>query len=1032
MNPLRRLSRLVFALGWIATLAAQPSPAPSGTGTIEGRVSNPDTGEYLELVRLTVEGTTLETFTDATGRYRLTNVPAGTVRVRAFRTGVAEQTASVAVAPGAVVERDIALTAARRRAPGDETVTLDQFVVASSKEMDNAALAINTQRFAPNQVNVIAADEFGGAAESKVGEVLKSLPGIAMETGGGGEPYQVSLDGVPAANVPVTVGGFPLATSGAGTARAVGLHQTAINTVSRIEVSHTPTPESTGAALAGSVNLVPLNAFDRARPHYTVSVSVSMRDQERSLDRTPGPLQRPTHKIRPGFEFTGIVPVNKRFGFTVSASASTLYRVQDMSQMTWRGGGAATNGNALPDTTPDRPYLSDYAFRDGGAMVTAASFGTTLDFQLGTNDQISFGLQWAFSDFALTQRVMNFVVNRVAPGDFTPTSTHGARGAGEVRINNNVNGLGGDLYIPTLTYRHNGPIWQWEGGAGQSQSRRWRKDATKGNFFSSIARRPNVTVSFDDIFYLRPGRITVTDGTTGAPVDPFNLDGYGLTTAATNAFHTRDRQRNAYANLRRSFFGRVPLTLKGGLDVREQMRDNRTTNPTLTFVGRDGLPNTADDNARQVKDVPYSERIAPYGFPVVEWTSNFRLWDLYESNPGYFTANPAAAYTQAVAQSKHAEEVIYAAYLRGDTKFLNGRLKLVGGIRAEQTNVQVEGRLIDPTRNFQRDSSGRVILGPNNVPRPITTDALESARLTNIDRGLRAEKEYLRWFPSINASYNVTDSLIARAGYYWSVGRPDFNQYGGSVNLPNTENPPGPNNRIAINNAGIKAWSAKTVKVALEYYFEPVGLLSVTAFRRDFENMFGQTIVPATPEFLSLYGLNPETYGEYDVSTQYNLPDPVRTTGVSVNYKQALTFLPEWGRGIRVFANASAQRVTGDVSGSFSGYTPRVANWGVSLSRPKYTLRVNWNYSGRKRQGPVAAGRSIEPATYNWLSKRLVVDVNAEYILFKRTSLFAALNNILNEPVDAKIYGPSTPAVARFRQRQNYGALWTFGVKSIF
>ena len=63
------------------------------------------------------------------------------------------------------------------------------------------------------------------------------------------------------------------------------------------------------------------------------------------------------------------------------------------------------------------------------------------------------------------------------------------------------------------------------------------------------------------------------------------------------------------------------------------------------------------------------------------------------------------------------------------------------------------------------------------------------------------------------------------------------------------------------------------MKVALEYYFEPVGLISVSAFQRDFENMFGQTVVAATPDFLSLYGLNPVIYGDYDVSTQYNLPD---------------------------------------------------------------------------------------------------------------------------------------------------------------
>jgi TonB-dependent receptor len=474
------------------------------------------------------------------------------------------------------------------------------------------------------------------------------------------------------------------------------------------------------------------------------------------------------------------------------------------------------------------------------------------------------------------------------------------------------------------------------------------------------------------------------------------------------------------------------VTVKVGLDVRQQIRDNRAHNPTLTFVGPDGRAGTADDNARQILDADYARKTAPFGFPPVEWTSNFRLFDIWEANPGYFTENLATTHTADVNQSNRAEEIISAAYIRGDLKFLDGKLKLVGGIRAEQTNVKAEGRLVDPTLNFRRDANGRVILGANGAPQTIATNALEIARLTNIDRGLRADKEYLRWFPSVNGTYQVSDNIVARAGYYWSVGRPNFTQYAGGVNLPNTENPPGPNNRISVNNAGIKAWTAQTVKVALEYYFEPVGLLSVSGFSRSFKNMFGSTIRAATPDFLGLYSLSPVLYGDYDVSTQYNIPGTVRTSGVSVNYKQALNFLPGWARGVRVFANGSAQRVTGDDSGSFSGYTPRVANWGISLSRPKYTARLNWNYTGVKRQGPVATGRSIAPGTFNWDSKRLVLDLNAEYTLWQRISVFASLNNILNEPVDNKIFGPDTPEYARFRQRQNYGSLWTFGVKGVW
>ena len=60
----------------------------------------------------------------------------------------------------------------------------------------------------------------------------------------------------------------------------------------------------------------------------------------------------------------------------------------------------------------------------------------------------------------------------------------------------------------------------------------------------------------------------------------------------------------------------------------------------------------------------------------------------------------------------------------------------------------------------------------------------------DLERGAKVNKEYLRLFPSLNASFNITENLVARGAVYTSVGRPDFAQYGGSITLPNTENPP--------------------------------------------------------------------------------------------------------------------------------------------------------------------------------------------------------------------------------------------------
>ena len=158
---------LAFAALWLAAplhLAAQPA-----TGAIAGRVLNPASGAYLEGARLTVEGTALETFSNTAGAYLLSPVPAGEVRVRVFYTGSAPQTATVRVTAAQTTVLDLALTSVTRPpARPDEPVKLEKFTVATSKEMDGAAIAINEQRFAANIKTVVSTDEFGAIAEGNV------------------------------------------------------------------------------------------------------------------------------------------------------------------------------------------------------------------------------------------------------------------------------------------------------------------------------------------------------------------------------------------------------------------------------------------------------------------------------------------------------------------------------------------------------------------------------------------------------------------------------------------------------------------------------------------------------------------------------------------------------------------------------------------------------------------------------------------------------------------------------------------------
>ncbi len=1027
-----RLTPFTFlALPLAAFLTSPLAAQTAALGTIEGKVVNARNGEYLENARVSVEGTLLETFTDFEGSYRLANVPAGSARVRAFFTGMTPQTVEVNVTAGQPATRDITLSPVS--SDRDGTVKLSQFVVAESREMNGAALAINEQRFAPNTKTVVSTDEFGSIAESNVGEFLKFMPGLTINFNAG-NPREVSIAGVPTDNVPITIDGFNVASTGSGaTGRAVALDFLGINNASRVEVNYSPTPESQGMALAGSVNVVPRSSFGFARPIFNGSVYVNMRDDERELGKTPGPREKPTRKIHPGFDLAWIVPVNKRFGFSVSAGSSTSYTAQKGMAAMWRGAGAATNGAAFPTTTVDRPYLTQYIVRTSGTDYERRSFGITADYKFAPNDRLTLSYQWSSFSSNIMQRALTFTINNVA--SFSPTSTVSRAGGGTLTMatENGTDRLN-RTYMPTLTWRHDGSVWKAEAGTGMSFATNHVRGGDKGFFNVESAQRTNVTIALDDIFYLRPNRITVTDGTTGAPIDPYKLGNYSLVSGQDQRRNPSDEQNTIYANLRRDFYGAIPFTLKGGVDSRRLTRAYRNHALPYNYVGPDGRANSGDETAAPVLDASYSQKIAPWGFPRIEWVSPELSWDLAQQHPTWFTTDPNSDYRTLMNSSKRAEELITAAYLRGDVHFFERRLKLVGGLRAEQTNIEAHAVLNDPTLNFQRNAAGQVVRGANGQPLTITSDPLSVARLTLIERGARTDKEFLTLFPNLNASFNLRENLILRGAIYRSIGRPDLGQYASGITLPNTETGPLPTNPIIVSNAGIKPWTATTQNIRLEYYFQGVGQISVGAFRREFEHFFGGTTFRATPEFLALYDLDSTTYGAYNVQTQNNIDGVVRMSGVDMNYKQALTFLPPWARGVQVFANATALRATGPALASFSGINliPRSGSWGVSLTRERFNVRVNWNYRGRQRNALLATAPGIAPGTYNWMSKRMQVDVLGEYYLTKRIALFGNLRNVGDAPIDNKAAGPDTPEYAQFTSRNQIGALWTFGVKGTF
>ena len=1068
LAPAAALATLFLFSALFALLAhAQPAAQPQQTTTLTGRVFNTVSGLYLNNARVSVPGTNLTAQTDDSGTFLLARVPVTATAIEVFYTGFATKEVPVTLstdnAAATTTLPDIEFTPADRRAStgkgpsvpaatdDDDIVQLQKFTV-TARTMDGAAIAINEQRSAPNLTTVVSTDEYGIVPDGNVGEFLKMLPGITMSYRQG-DPREVGINGVSSASVPISVGGFDLASSEiSGSGRNVELNAISVNTLSRVEAVFSPTPETRGDALAGSINLVPRTAFEYRKPVFKATTYMYWRTNTPQWYRTPGPRQGSSFKARPGAEFMWVMPVTKNFGFTVSAGASTQYKETPQVTPTWRGNDTQTNPDSnFPDTPYGQPYMSAYSMNVQGSVNFRTSFATTADWRFTPNDVLSLGFTYGSFASQNTTRTLTYNLTNIAAGNFT---TDRVTGTGQVNLSSGYNNRKTQTIMPTIRYRHKGAVWTTDMGIGWSNAQNIFRNANDGTFQTVNSRRGQVRITLDNIGRYRPETITVTDQTTGAPVDPYSFDNTYvlLNTAASQPTNTNDKI-TAFANAQRVFNWRVPLVAKVGLDYRSERKDNRTINQNWNFVGADGSASTApganvDDYAAPFQDTNYRQSSFLQGFPTVPSVDNIALYNFYQKSPDYFVRQYDNDYRTTVSYSKLAKETLPAAYIRLDTQLFDNRLKLTGGVRVERTDDRGWGPLVDPTGNYKYDAAGNIIRDPiTGKPLPLYTDPLQVARATYIERGARTQAKYTTWFPSINASYTITQNLMARAAFYQTIGRPAFTQYSGGITLPDSDADPS-TTYINVNNPNIKPWHANSYKMQLEYYFQKTGLLTIGGFARDYKDFFSTTTYkPDNNELLS-YGLDPDVWGQFMFKTQGNVAGIVHTYGIDLNYRQALTFLPRWARGIQVSANYSWLFIYGaQANTNFSAFTPRSGNLSLSLTRPKFTARINLTYTSRTKQSllgnmtfnpdgsPVYTPlRSVEFGTYQYAGERIYMDVRAEYSLTKKISLFASLSGVAltSETEDTLVIGPHTPSKVTLSSHGGnlgYYPLWTIGLK---
>jgi TonB-dependent receptor len=1021
-HPLFR--RLAGALPAVLLTALLNAQAPAG-GTIEGRVLNATSGNYLNNVRVAVKDTLLEAVTNQNGEYRISGVPSGPVSVSASFTGLTPLAKTVTVAAGQTVRADfdLVLAGAAAAAAGTDVVQLTAFTV-EERELTAQGAALHEQRAAPNIKNVVSMEEFGDLGITNPGHFLTYVPGVSNVYNTTGEVEGIGMRGMASSGTLVMFDGS-LAASNDPSSRSYNFSGTSTANLDRIEVTKVPTPDLPANAVGGSINMVTRSGFNRrtALFRYNLLATIQAKGTHGNIPdfgkKLAGTEGRTTALgIQPGFDLSYSRPIGDSFALTLNAGRNARYQDREYMIPAWdRVRNVQTSGTLNS--------VLNIFYQDVAAIGGDWKTGRSL-----------FRARFDTSRYHAITRQNQFAYNFGAGATGGEKSTTGAAtGVGTLTQNAGANpNQYRRLLNGRISHVYTGDQWKFDWNAAYSEARRIFSDIDEGMFYSANSTLSNLVISgdgLDGITRMALPRLAVTSR-TGAPVNPYDIRQYTLNSATSGRMYFKNTVGSAVANATRTFATAIPLTLKAGVMIESTERDNWTESLSWNFRPPAAAGGQIVGNYDLIADAYSSRRTFNDGVKI-NFVSTEKLYEIYKQRPDYFQLNEPAAYTNRVNSSKLLKETISAAYVRGDIKALDNRLWIVAGVRFEKTADKGYGPLNDIRATYQRNAAGQIILGANGRPVPIVADALTLAKLQFQERAAYSEKDYDDFYPSLNASYSIGANFVLRAAYARTIGRPDlsFITPGTSISDPSVASP-----TITVINTGLQPWTANNYDLTLESYEFKGATMAVSGFRKEISKFFTAVRVPATQELLDQFGLPDDLLStNYEIITRENSTQDAAINGFEWSWRQSFrpfAPLPAWVRSFSLFVNGTHLRIGGPGAENFSGYSTRIINWGAAYARGNFAIKLNTTYSNGPRTSVVAANATTPAGSFTSVAPRSNVSGSIEYRINKYVTLHASGQNLTNSLWRNVTYAPGSPEYTRPTQYRDNGIAYVIGMKGEF
>lgn len=1059
--PRNRSLLALFALtaAWLCTtlhLQAQSS----GTGTVQGRIFNPASQEYVRNAEVRLEGTNQVTYSENDGTFSFSNVPPGQVTLNVTYTGYNPIKETFTVSAGHIAVRDINLisTAATAGAAGKEgVVQLQAFTVSTEREGN--AKAIMNQRRNMDITTSVSSDIFGDVTDGNVGEFLKYLPGVDLDYVES-EARGPRLGGMDAQYVGVSFDGMRTASAdanrGGEASRATSFEAFAITSIESIEINRTASAESDADSPAGTINMKTKRAFDRKGRNINYNTSLNFNAEEMTLDRTPGPRDSFDYKWKPNYSLGYSESFFKqRLGILLSASHSYSYTEQyDMNV----GYNRRPITNETAANYDPRPLVArQISFKDGPKLIMKDAVLMTVDWKVTPRLVLSLNAQYTYTEGQFWNRNFTFVAGTDNNNANTGRSRVGGDGVntiiatraptGAVHSTATLNNGGGSssklTYTRSLSPRFEYKLDRWiiDGAFNYSRSVNNYESVERGFSNSEGGGVPSSWIATRPSEKSWEWAIRQTSGN-----DWFDPRSFVNTNSRDGGTRVNNDDRTHITELLAGqlnatwsvpFMERFPTKIKFGGKWTEENRDNNNHNAwnIWSYIGPGGntvrvnpvnghyenatTGNWADvgpefisvhpfdmgtTNALTVTNIDGMQGMPPR-------PSRLHISNLFHDQPELFVhkGTPNDYYAAFYANKRDFRQTVYAAFTQADVR-VTSKLQLRFGVRMEET--QNAFKEFDPLSRNAVIEAGYPVYAPNsNGGRPSTfagVDYMFGSR-PRVKRG----NTYRNYFPSIITKYTFLHNLEFQAGFNEAISRPPIDHITGVWNLD--EN----NDRITVPNGDLLPEYSKNFQARLSYYFggRSPGALSAGVSQNDIENL--REVFDFTA---SEFGVEDPDFAPYTFRTRRNSDEVRRFRNLELDYNQTLGFLPsEYLRGINFRAT----------------YTRSYASQRREKLAPhRFTTRLGYAY--RRFNGAIGMvyrDASPDSGTYGRIKGELTqFDLSMSWRLSRWASIYVQGRNITGKPV---LWYDSPPGVfegdqRHLRRMQEYGANWVFGVKGMF